>query len=185
MFSKITNLDLLNKILELENKMDIISLQISNDNKISCCDCKGKELIIYKEIKEYFEDKFQDIVKNIKQIEQTEKLNIFLEDYKNQIITNFETIISKLELIKTNENGAQVSFLNLDQNIKDIHKLLTNNNIKENFDKITDQLNNITNKIDLLYYENEIIKHQLLLEEEIRKCEQEVDILSKLLKTLL
>lgn len=168
MFGRVTNLDLLNKILELENKMDIISLQISDDNKVSCCDCKVKELIIYKEIKDYFEDKFGDIITNIKQIEQTDKLNLYLENYKNEIVTNFETIILKLEDLKNNNQHGQNIY-----------------NIKENFDKITDQINNITNKIDLLYYENEIIKHQLLLEEEIRKCEQEIDILSSLLKQVL
>lgn len=182
MFGRVTNLDLLNKILELENKMEIISLQISDDNKVTCCDCKVKELIIYKEMKEYFEDKFGDIIKNIKQIEKTDTLNLFLENYKNDIISNFETIITKLESLNNNDHGLQISLPNFDQNIKDIRKLLTNNNNNENFDKITNQLNTITNKIDLLYYENEIIKHQLLLEEEIRKCEQEVDLLSSLLQ---
>lgn len=167
MFGRVTNLDLLNKILELENKMDVISIQVSN-NEV-CCDCKVKELIIYKEIKEYFEDKFEDILKNIKQVEKTDKLNLFLENYKNEIVTNFEKIILKLEDLKNNKQDNENN----------------NNNIKEHFDKITNQLNTITKKIDLLYYENEIIKHQLLLEEEIRKCEQEVDILSSLLKPLL
>ena len=165
MFHRITNLDLLNKILELENKIDIISLK-GSENNIVCCDCKVNELIIYKEIKEYFEDKFRDILENIKQIEK-DKLNNVLETYKNEILTNFETIISKLEDLKNNKQNNE------------------NNNIKEHFDKITDQLNNITNKIDLLYYENEIIKHQLLLEEEIRKCEQEIDILSNIINKVI
>ena len=33
--------------------------------------------------KEYFEDKFEDILKNIKQVEKTDKLNLFLENYKS------------------------------------------------------------------------------------------------------
>lgn len=165
MFGRITNIDLLNKIVELENKMDIFLLKNSEDN-IICCDCKVKELLIYKEIKEYFEDKFRDILTNIKKIEKQDNLNVFLENYKNEILTNFEKIISKLEIIKNNEPDSS-------------------NNTNEKFDKINNQLITITNKIDLLYYENEVIKHQLLLEEEIRKCEQEIDILSSLVKKLM
>jgi hypothetical protein len=170
MFRRVSNIDLLNKILELENKIDIYVLKSSDDN-IICCNCKVKELIIYKEIKEYFEDKFRDIQNNLKQLEKQDKLNNFLENYKNEILTNFENIISKLEIIKNNETA------NFDK-IKDIRKLLSDDNIYT-------QLNTISNKIDLLYYENEIIKHQLLLEEDIRKCEQEVNILSDIInKTL-
>lgn len=179
MFHRITNLDLLNKILELENKIDIISLK-GSENNIVCCDCKVNELIIYKEIKDYFEDKFRDILENIKQIEK-DKLNNVLETYKNEILTNFETIISKLEVIKNNNNNNDKLY----QSITDIHNLLTDNNITENYDKISNQLNTIVNKIDLLYYENEIIKHQLLLEEEIRKCEQEIDILSDIINKVI
>jgi hypothetical protein len=165
MFHRITNLDLLNKILELENKIDIISLK-NSENNIICCNCKVKELNIYKEIKDYFEDKFLDVLDNLKQIEKQDKLNNFLENYKNEIVTNFENIISNLEINS-----------DIDKKIKD--------NCDNNNKDLSTQLNTISNKIDLLYYENEIIKHQLLLEEDIRKCEQEIDILSSLLKQLI
>ena len=164
MFHRITNLDLLNKILELENKIDIVTLQNSKNN-ITCCNCTVKELTVYKEIRDYFEDKFIDILDNLKQIEKHDKLNNFLENYKNEMLTNFETIISKLEI---NSNS-----INFDKDNKD------------DFDKIRTQLNTISNKIDLLYYENELIKHQLLLEEEIRKCEQEIDILSNIINKVI
>jgi hypothetical protein len=39
------------------------------------------------------------------------------------------------------------------------------------------------NKIDLLYYENETIKHQFLIEENIRKYEFEIDNLKTSINT--
>ena len=170
MFRRITNIDLLNKILELENKIDIITLK-NSENNIVCCDCKVKELNIYKEIKDYFEDKFKDILDNLIKIEKQDTLNNLLENYKNEILTNFETIILKLKINFESSNSDQ--------------KITDNCDNKDNFDKIHFQLNTISNKIDLLYYENEIIKHQLLLEEEIRKCEQEIDILSDIINKVI
>jgi uncharacterized protein (DUF885 family) len=170
MFRRTTNFDLLNKIQDLDNKIDIIYTKIY-DNDITftgCCDCKVKELIIYKEIKEYFEDKFNDILTKFENIEKQDKLNSFLQNYKNEILTNFETIISKLEVIKTTTETTN-------DNETYIYKLV------ENYDKITNQLNCISNKLDILYFENEIIKHQLSLEEDIRKYEQEINNMSNII----
>lgn len=169
MFRRTTNFDLLNKIQELENKIDIICVKLYDDDITfkACCDCKEKELIIYKEIKEYFQAKFNDILTKIENIEKQDKLNNFLENYKNEILTNFETIISKLEVIKNNETTCD--------NETNIYNLV------ENYDKINNQLKSISNKLDNLYFENEIIKHQLSLEEDIRKYEQEINNMSNII----
>lgn len=178
MFRRTTNFDLLNKIQELENKMDIICAKLYDDDMTfkGCCDCKVKEINVYKEIKDYFEDKFNDILIKFDQIEKQDKLNNFLENYKNEILTNFENIISNLEIIKnTNEND------NCDnEKGPDIYNLLKND-LVENYDNITNQLNCISNKLDILYFENEIIKHQLSLEEDIRKYEQEINNMSNII----
>jgi hypothetical protein len=104
MFRRITNIDLLNKIVEIENKIDILDLKQSS----------------------------------------------LIDDY-------FTKLNDKID--KINEN----------------HK-----------DIVYEKINEIYNKIDMLYYENETIKHQLLLEEDIRKYECEINTLANIInKTIL
>lgn len=183
MFRRVTNADLLNKIIELENKMDIMNIDFRENYMTleGCCDCKVKELIIYKEIKTYFENKFHDILENLNDIKNIDdKLNTVLENHKDEILNNFENIISKLEIIKDNVKENTIDECNQIKKIVSEH--ITSHKVLEDkiIDKINEQLTAISNKIDLLYYENENIKHQLLLEEDIRKYEEEITNISNI-----
>lgn len=119
MFRRITNVDLLNRIIEIENKIDILDLKLTRET-----------------------------ISNLTGHFTEQKLSI--EEY----------------FIKLNER--------LDNN-----KEFCTQNVYEKLDIIN-------NKIDMLYYENETIKHQLLLEEDIRKYECEINTLSNIInKTIL
>jgi coenzyme F420-reducing hydrogenase delta subunit len=52
-------------------------------------------------------------------------------------------------------------------------------NVKENVEKIVNvKIENISQKLDSLYFDNEKIKHQLFLENELKKTIQDIDNLS-------
>lgn len=54
-----------------------------------------------------------------------------------------------------------------------------NSNVKENVEKIVNmKIENISQKLDSLYFDNEKIKHQLFLENELKKTMQDIDNLS-------
>lgn len=116
MFRRITNIDLLNRIIEIENKIDILDLKLTRESNLPE---EGRRCTL---IEEYFT-----------------KLNEKLDNNKEFCIQN-----------------------------------------------VYEKINEIYNKIDMLYYENETIKHQLLLEEDIRKYECEINTLANIInKTIL
>ena len=111
MFRRITNIDLLNRIIEIENKIDSLDLKLTRESNLPE---EGPRCTL---IEEYFT-----------------KLNEKLDNNKEFCIQN-----------------------------------------------VYEKINEIYNKIDMLYYENETIKHQLLLEEDIRKYECEINTLANII----
>ena len=49
---------------------------------------------------------------------------------------------------------------------------------------MTEQVNSINNRVDGFYFENETIKHQLLLEEEIRGYNDDIDQIKLLIENV-
>jgi hypothetical protein len=184
MFNKVKNIDLLNKITAIENKLDILSTGLNNtiSNIPGCCDCQNREMTIYKEIKDYLENKITEFNIQIEELNKNNQINEkiintnnmlivefnkMFQDYRNEVIDNLQKIIDNLY----NYNKANTS--------------LSNNRYMQQMDiisRINDLEKDIDNKISDLYFDNQIIKHQLLLEEEIRQCNDEITNLSLIIE---
>ena len=188
MFKRINNIELLNKIITVENKLDILNTRL--DNK-TCCDCKSREVIVYEELKDYLQFKlseFNDQINN-KLIEFNNKetlsiLNNIFEDYKTQLIDNLQSICNQLNNDKLNNNiiDEKLQQYNNQKNIKEHHCNFSKVDFDSSFNKTQDKLEILCGKLDMLYFENEIIKHQLSLQDEIRKYSDEIDNLSSIIE---
>jgi malate synthase len=214
MFKKVSNVDLMNSIKKLENKLDILNTNLDSQSLQGCCNCKTKEALVYKELHDYLESKFSDLVEKLtlkfdeknktNKIEREELVtNIYdtFDKYKVDIMNNLQTIITNLSLSdKTNNiiNSIPVIEQLKNEIIKyktdteqDFCKILTLfENVNRSIDDKLINLNNIiqtvgenTNgkfdvidvKLNSIYFENEIIKHQFLLEEQIRQSIEEIN----------
>ena len=213
MFKKVSNIDLLNNIKKLENKMDILNTNLDSQSLQGCCNCKTKEVLVYKELRDYLESKFTDLVDKLtdnltikletknkaNEIEKTELVtNIYntFDKYKLDIMDNLQTIITNLNstlpitTLPVIEQLKDEIIKYITDTEKDVCKILTLfENVNRSIDDKLGYLNNViqtigenTNgkfdvidiKLNSIYFENEIIKHQFLLEEQIRQSIEEI-----------
>ena len=51
MFRKVSNVDLMSRLVHLENKIDIVNTKIDSQSQLleGCCDCKSREVFVYKD----------------------------------------------------------------------------------------------------------------------------------------
>ena len=82
-----------------------------------------------------------------------------------------ETLYILIETIGKNQNKLEKCVKD-DINIKNIENIENIKNI------INIKINTISQKLDSLYFDNEKIKHQLFLENELKKTMQDIDNLS-------
>lgn len=184
MFKKVSNIDLKNKIDCLDNKLDIVMSRLTSGNTIGCCNCQARETQVYNELKDFLETKMEQFKSDIEsKLEQssTQPLISMFEEYKHELICNLELIIQHLNCW----NGTHEP----QYTVNDIYKLLSAHTSA--LDKLRNSQhaldNNVSATLDLardlshsmasLHYENEVIKHQLLLEEELRKYDNEIESL--------
>lgn len=165
MFKKTSNMDLLNKLNSLENKVDVILYKLNKETYMGCCDCKNKETQIYNELKLYIEDKIEELksqfINKLDEINvSTNNFNELFYNYKTELVNNLDTIINQIY----SSNESKVS---------------------KNTGDYTTLIDNLSSKIDTIFYENEVIKHQFLLEDEIRKYNDEILNLKTEIKTVL
>ena len=200
MFGKVNNVDLMNRLTHLENKLDIINTNLDSQSLEGCCNCKTKETLVYKELRDYLESAFADLLDNIttkldnKLINENKIVTDTFEKYKCDIMDNLQTII---KTISTSNNNTLLDDLKKEMVIykkdteRDVSKILTLfENVNKSIDEKLIKLNNIIqtgdenmiNKFDIIdvklnsiYFENEIIKHQLSLEDEIRQSIEEIE----------
>lgn len=186
MFRRVTNTDLLNRIIELENKMDQYcnykdiyeDIGKKQDQIIDFLDTlKDKNNIdrnLYQKMNEIYV-LFSNYIENdnhkIKDLGKINNFEEMLNVYTKLQMDQFVEYIEKLYALTKNDDISD-SIINIDRKLSEI-----NNKIMD-FDE---KLNEIYSKIDLLYYENETIKHQFLLEEDIRKYECEINSLSNII----
>lgn len=231
MFRKVTNADLLSRLVNLENKIDIVSTRMNSQSLEGCCDCKTRETTVYKQLKDYLEEKFSELnsgvleqlrVNNVNQDLskynlQKDIVNVFndtFDKYKLDIMNNLQTIITNLSISNIqgdgNESFCTTYILDQLRNELTTYRLDTENDmgkilvLYENANRTMDEkltsvndffkkakeesnekfvcldrkLNSLDTKIGSIYFENEIIKHQLKLEDEIRVAIDEVNNLS-------
>ena len=241
MFSSKHNIQLTNHINKLENKVDIL---INTKNNCRCsCNCKEHETKIYKDLLEFFENKFEtmktdilekipnknkdkdteQIVKIIKDTHQQnkEELILILSDIcKKQIsvceptitepllrehvtglftsiVTNNskfdERLRNKIDSLDKDNKHLKETLIHNDKVLRndlqdilisiknDIITSINTNSLDNSIKDISLQLTNINNNVNGFYFENETIKHQLLLEDEIRGYNNDIDQMKLLL----
>jgi hypothetical protein len=193
MFRKVSNVDLMSRLVNLENKIDIVNTKIDSQSQLlqGCCDCKSREVIVYKELKDYIEDKFSQltlgIMDRLNSLEEinhsvqldTQKIyNAFFEKYKMDIMDNLQTMITNISIsnIPVNSNSEFCSNVGIQSKLLDLNECL---------DKLTEESSNrfsvVNMKLDSIYFENEVIKHQLKLEDDIRNAIEEVNNLNNII----
>lgn len=112
-----------------------------------------------------FNDKIDKL--NGKIIELNNKIDINAEKLNTKIDDTINKLNNKIDYTYENKNIEEYI---IDEACKKINEK-NKNEIKENITAINDKLN-------ILFFDNEIIKHQLLLEDEIRKYGDEINNLS-------
>lgn len=125
MFRKVGNIDLINRLEKIENKLDILNVNL---NSRHYCNCRNNEVCIYKELCDYLEIKFRDCILN-----------------------------------SSKPNDAVL------QQITDLNQ----------------SFNTIDVKLNSIYFENEIIKHQLLLQDDIRQYILEIDTITLTINSII
>jgi hypothetical protein len=203
--------------MNLENKIDIVTTRLNSESTQGCCDCKSREVLVYKELKDYLETKFTELSNKFESEERTvlkNHINDTFEICRNDIIDNLQTIITNLS-ISNIQNDTSSSFCtnyilehlkneliehklsfdggiiqlyeNINMSIEDkLHKLtaLLDRVTKETgskFTQIESRFVDVDGKLNSIYFENQLIKHQLSLEDDIRKTIDEVNDLSKMI----
>jgi len=156
-FRKVTNGDLMTKLSVVDNKLDILLGQITNGTieLRGCCDCQTREQKIYNELKVYLEEKMSEFEKTIlntieKNQSPTEGLHDIFNSYRLDFLTSLEHIIELIKEHRTNEIIEQ---------LKEQAEMI----------RLTQE-----QKLDLLIHDNQIIKHQFMLEESIRQYESDI-----------
>jgi len=183
----------MSRLVNLENKIDIVNTKIDSQSQLlqGCCDCKSREVIVYKELKDYIEDKFSQltlgIMDRLNSLEEinhsvqldTQKIyNEFFEKYKMDIMDNLQTMITNISIsnIPVNSNSEFCSNVGIQSKLLDLNECL---------DKLTEESSNrfsvVNMKLDSIYFENEVIKHQLKLEDDIRNAIEEVNNLNNII----
>jgi hypothetical protein len=201
MFKKVSNADLLNSLLSLQNKIDIITTNMNSKFVEGCCDCKSRESLVYKQLHEYLEEKFLELNNSLlKRFEETDIVkkelventivlfNNTFDKYRDDVMTNLQNIISNLSLSST-EIKNEITSYKKDKE-KELYEILNsystiNKSMESKLITLSDLFQVFTEdnckliismdkKLDSIYFENELIKHQLALEDEIRKLIDEV-----------
>mgnify|MGYP000942716738 FL=1 len=166
-----------------------------------CCDCKSRESLVYKQLHEYLEEKFLELNNSLlKRFEETDIVkkelventivlfNNTFDKYRDDVMTNLQNIISNLSLSST-EIKNEITSYKKDKE-KELYEILNsystiNKSMESKLITLSDLFQVFTEdnckliismdkKLDSIYFENELIKHQLALEDEIRKLIDEV-----------
>ena len=98
-----------------------------------------------------------------------------------ELLNKLLQLESKIDQNKHKNDGLNQEFIQfMHIRIESIEQKLTN--IDSNITNIDSNINHIDSNINHIYFENQIIKHQLLLEDCIRESVNEIDDLSLLIK---
>lgn len=207
MFRKVSNTDLMSRLVNLENKIDIVNTKIDSQSLLleGCCDCKNREVLVYKELKDYIEEKFSQLTSGImERLNKQDQINSNIhldtlkicddvfEKYKTDIMDNLQTIITNIS-ISNIQGGGDSEFCTtfIIDKVRDEFstykagiesKLLDLNTcLRRLTEESSNRFSSVDMKLDSIYYENEVIKHQLKLEDDIRNTIEEVNSLNNII----
>jgi len=135
--------------------------EINNNNDMSC---KSVNPLTEVQLRENITGLFTSLVSNNAKFD--ERLRNKIDELSVNIKQNDTALRTGLQDILISIKNDIVSSVNSHQN---------NNNLNDFIKNITEQVNSINDRVDGFYFENETIKHQLLLEEEIRGYNDDID----------
>lgn len=101
-----------------------------------------------------------------------DKINKLAENLTNKLLNNLQTT-ETIELIKKCDGNLRKDLHQFILGIKD--EIIKSTIEHINDIKINEKLNNIDNKVSQFFYDNEIIKQQLSIENDLRKYMDEID----------
>jgi hypothetical protein len=204
MFRKVSNADLMSRLVNLENKIDIVNTKIDSQFNLleGCCDCKNREILVYKELKDYIEDKFSQLINGIMNKLNSQQLDInssiqletlkicddVFENYKTDIMGNLQTIITNISVSNKGDDNSTTFMIDKMRdefysckNGIDIKLVNLNNLLNKLMEETSNRFTTVDNKLDSIYFENEVIKHQLKIEDDIRNTIEEVNNLNNII----
>jgi len=103
-----------------------------------------------------------------------ERLRTKIDELSINIKENDNTLRAGLQDILISIKNDIITSVNSNQN-NDSQNDKQNENLDNFIKHMTEQINSINDRVDSFYFENETIKHQLLLEEEIRGYNDDID----------
>lgn len=154
---------------------DICKKQNENKNNTSC-----GGVLTETQLRENITGLFTSLVTNHAKFDERlrnkiDELNINIKHNDTALRTGLQDIIISIKNdIITSVNSHQ----NNEQNDKQ------NDNLDNFIKHMTEQVNSINDRVDGFYFENETIKHQLLLEEEIRGYNDDIDQIKLLINNV-
>ena len=151
---KIKYIDVLNKFNLLENKIDIINTSLNLKKYIL------NDFFNYIDLKNYIQGTFSklknELISHVKNQNQSE----------NELVSKINSIFSEY---------IEYIFVIVDERVKTSTEMDNNMYIYEGVKTIENKINNI-------YFENQIIKHQLQLGERLYNLEDSLNSLQKIIK---
>lgn len=205
MFRKKLDIEVINLFNKLENKIDTINSNFDCVTFLdACCKCKERDVKINDMLITYLECKFSDLSDNI---DIDSILLSVKNELQNTLVStvdhksSFESLIDSITYLK----NETINLKNEIQQLKEIpksDKLLRNDlntflvaikddiksdikgymqitlqNIIDNNTLLKNTLDILINKTDAIFFDNEIIKHQFSIEENIKIYSDTIDSL--------
>ncbi len=112
-----------------------------------------------------------------------ERLRTKIDELSINIKENDNTLRAGLQDILISIKNDIITSVNSNQN-NDAQNDKQNDNLDNFIKHMTEQINSINDRVDGFYFENETIKHQLLLEEEIRGYNDDIDQIKLLINNV-
>jgi len=114
-----------------------------------------------------------------------ERLRTKIDELNDNIKNNDTALRTSLQdILISIKNDIITSVNNNNNNNNDKQNDKQNENLDNFIKHMTEQVNSINDRVDGFYFENETIKHQLLLEEEIRGYNDDIDQIKLLINNV-
>lgn len=159
MFTKVSNVDLFNKLCNIDNKMDIILTKLKEETVHGCCDCRQNESRVYREIKVYLEEKIGSLevslIGKLGNVDvNVQELKSEIDAYRAELVNNLEYIIDNMDRecrrecvdVNVDEFSKKVEYLAA--SIKEIDKLSTR--VEESLIEVSDAITGCKDLVDFI-----------------------------------
>jgi hypothetical protein len=159
LFNKVTNTDILSSIITVENKLDVLLCRL-NEKTLEGCDCVKNE--------------------QCKPFTDLDELKLYLEERLNTFeLHMYEKFTSLDESVRQviDCHDEKVTLSSVYKSVKDSH--LQEVELLEHFFK------DVNTTLGSITFDNETIKQKFLLQEQIRKNEDEIESLRDKIKSVL